>query len=317
MVHISIVIPYFNDTKILDCLQKISQDFSNLKKSLKKKFEIIIINDGSKKIKTTNKNLPIKFVHKKKNEGVGKSRNDGLKISKGKFILFLDSDVIIPDNFLNKILFLIKKKGKKIFYFPQSFIPANKDPNLFQNYLSSSWYINQTKDFKNKEMLTSFCLLVEKKYFLEIGGFSEKFKKSGGEEFELISRIDKKNVSVCKDINCYHFQDTFLQRFKKLYFRSKNFRNFIVQNKNIPFKTKFLYSIKIINSILFFLSIFFIFFSKEYSIFFFIFLIILILSEYNFFSFLLRQKKLLLIFSSIFFKSLENVIIAFGLLMSY
>ena len=41
-------------------------------------------------------------------------------------------------------------------------------------------------------MLTSFCLLVEKKYFLEIGGFSEKFKKSGGEEFELISRIDKK-----------------------------------------------------------------------------------------------------------------------------
>ena len=147
MVHISIVIPYFNDTKILDCLQKISQDFSNLKVS-KKKFEIIIINDGSKKIKTTNKNLPIKFVHKKKNEGVGKSRNDGLKISKGKFILFLDSDVIIPDNFLNKILFLIKKKGKKIFYFPQSFIPANKDPNLFQNYLSSSWYINQTKDFK-------------------------------------------------------------------------------------------------------------------------------------------------------------------------
>ena len=124
-------------------------------------------------------------------------------------------------------------------------------------------------------------------------------------------------MSVCKDINCYHFQDTFLQRFKKLYFRSKNFRNVIVQNKNIPFKTKFLYSIKIINSILFFLSIFFIFFSKEYSIFFFIFLIILILSEYNFFSFLLRQKKLLLIFSSIFFKSIENVIIAFGLLMSY
>ena len=36
MIHISIVIPYFNDTKILDCLQKISQDFSNLKKSLKK-----------------------------------------------------------------------------------------------------------------------------------------------------------------------------------------------------------------------------------------------------------------------------------------
>ena len=63
---------YFNDKKISDCLDKISQDFSNLKKSLKKKFEIIIINDGSKKIKITNKKLPIKLVNKKKNEGVGK-----------------------------------------------------------------------------------------------------------------------------------------------------------------------------------------------------------------------------------------------------
>ena len=30
-------------------------------------------------------------------------------------------------------------------------------------------------------MITSFCLLVEREYFLRLGGFEEKFKKSGGE----------------------------------------------------------------------------------------------------------------------------------------
>ena len=261
--------------------------------------------------------MPIRLINKKVNEGVGKARNVGLKYSKKKYALFLDSDVMIPKKFLNQVLKIIKNENKKIFYFPQSYIPADKNPSLFQKYLSISWYLNQTTDFKSKEMLTSFCLLVEKSYFIKIGAFSEKYKKSGGEEFELLSRINKKFVKVCKKINPFHFQDSFLIRIKKLFYRSKNFKNVIVKNKQIPFITKFFYSFKLLNSLLFIYSfIYFIFFQK-FLLLTLVFLLIHIISEYNFFSFLVKIKKVRLFFISLIFKLIENIIIAIGLIISY
>jgi len=317
MNGISIIIPYYNDLKIKECLKSLSFELENLKKLNKKKIEIIIINDGSKILKIRSKILPIKLINKKKNEGVGKARNIGLKYSKKKYVLFLDSDVIIPKNFLNQILRIIKNKSKKIFYFPQSHIPADKNPSLFQKYLSTSWYLNQTRDFQSKEMLTSFCLLVEKNYFIKIGAFSEKYKKAGGEEFELLSRINKKFVKVCKKINPFHFQDSLIIRIKKLFYRSKNFKSVIVKNKQIPTKTKIFYSLKLLNSLLLVCSFIYFIFFKKFLFLILVFLFIHIMSEHNFFSFLIRFKKVRLLFASLIFKLIENIVIAIGLIISY
>ena len=140
-------------------------------------------------------------------------------------------------------------------------MPADNDPNLFQKYLSLSWFINQTKDFKSKEMITSFCLLVEREYFLRLGGFEEKFKKSGGEEFELISKIKSHYIKIC-ELYCYHFQDKFFVRLKKLFLRSLNFKKVIIKNKGFSVSTKsnFFYrvlNIFIDNFIIFRINIFF------------------------------------------------------------
>ena len=65
-------------------------------------------------------------------------------------------------------------------------------------------------------MLTSFCLLVDRKYFIKIGGFGEKYKRAGGEEFELISKFNKIILKFVIFI-VYIFQDKFLTRIKKLF----------------------------------------------------------------------------------------------------
>ena len=109
MSLVSIIIPYFRKKKyILKTINSvINQSY--------KKFEIIIIYDDDKKTdlefikKISQKDKRIKLVINKKNYGAGISRNLGIKISKGDYISFIDSDDIWSKHKLKKQLNYMKK----------------------------------------------------------------------------------------------------------------------------------------------------------------------------------------------------------------
>lgn len=90
---VSVIIPVYNaGSSILKCLNSVKQQTEGI-------FEIVIINDGStdnssKLIGYFIENNPqIKIVLiNQKNIGVSKARNAGLKVAKGEYIAFLDSD---------------------------------------------------------------------------------------------------------------------------------------------------------------------------------------------------------------------------------
>ncbi len=96
---ISVIIPVYNSERYLTkCLDSVGrQDFKN--------FEVIIIDDGSTDssieiIKEfTNKYLNFKYIQQE-NMGASAARNKGIKISKGKFISFIDSDDFVDKDFL-------------------------------------------------------------------------------------------------------------------------------------------------------------------------------------------------------------------------
>lgn len=97
---ISIVVPVYNVENYIDrCISSlINQDYKNI--------EILLIDDGSNDSSGmicdsyAKKDERIKVVHGK-NEGVSAARNKGIKLAKGDWISFVDSDDWIKNNYIS------------------------------------------------------------------------------------------------------------------------------------------------------------------------------------------------------------------------
>ena len=97
----SIIVPVFNRPDEIDeLLESLTHQTFN-------DFEVIIVEDGSQKPckevcdKYTDK-LNLKYFMKE-NSGPGQSRNYGAERSEGEYLLILDSDVVLPENYLYAI----------------------------------------------------------------------------------------------------------------------------------------------------------------------------------------------------------------------
>lgn len=108
MADVSIIVPIYNDEKYLeDCL-------NSLINQTLKSIEIICVDDGS-----TDSSLEILkryekidsriIVLQQSNQGAGVARNNGLKIAKGEYLLFLDSDDVFELN-MSELMFNIAKE---------------------------------------------------------------------------------------------------------------------------------------------------------------------------------------------------------------
>lgn len=101
---LSIIIPIYNqENYIIKCL-------NSIQKQIKKDtpVEILIIDDGSidgskEKIRSFLEDFHFHYVYQD-NQGVSAARNHGIKLSKGKYITFVDSDDYLNDNYISNIL---------------------------------------------------------------------------------------------------------------------------------------------------------------------------------------------------------------------
>lgn len=120
---------------VLDCLNSVLRmNYTNL--------EVILMDNASSDGTTeaVKKKFPrVKIVVSKKNLGIAGGRNAGLKVAKGGYILFLDSDTVVDINMATELINLIAKDAKigivvpKIYFFdePNRIWYAGAKVNLF------------------------------------------------------------------------------------------------------------------------------------------------------------------------------------------
>lgn len=133
---ISIIVPIYNSEKnISKCIESVlTQTYSNI--------ELLLINDGSNDssdsicMKYQKKDKRVKYLFKE-NGGVSSARNYGINISKGKWIMFLDSDDYLDKKSLENIITSIKDKNILYSLNRKMYILENKykfDNNLNQEF---------------------------------------------------------------------------------------------------------------------------------------------------------------------------------------
>lgn len=112
-VLVSIIVPIYKVEKFLnECIESIiSQTYANI--------EVILVDDGSPDgsgiiaDEWQKKDSRVKVIHKT-NGGISSARNAGIKIAKGDYIFFVDSDDYIAPDCIEKLLEAVEEENADI-----------------------------------------------------------------------------------------------------------------------------------------------------------------------------------------------------------
>lgn len=248
-VSVSIVVPSHNDSKRLDkCIAAIQNALGLLTEQERERVETIVVDDHSSLPLSQYAQSLTTIVRLERNSGAGAARNAGLWRAKHNYVLFIDSDVLLEKNHL-RLAFdkLLEHPDYKILQGPHSPVPANERPSLFQHYLAISWSRLMGSELLDRHgkstMFFSGCVMVNADFFKKLGGFTEEYTSSGGEEFEMakrLSELPEDTVVIDAEMQSRHHFDTLGKRVQKLYRRSQSFRSTVGKVKKFPLTFKLL-----------------------------------------------------------------------------
>ena len=237
----SIIIPVYNRPNEIDELLEslTKQDFSD-------DFEVLIIEDGSTIKSDTivgkyKSKLNIKYFFKE-NTGAGASRNFGMQRASGNYFIILDSDVIVPLQYLSEVKKALENHFTDAFGGPDaahdSFTSLQKAINYSMTSFLTTGGIRGKKQAIGKFQLRSFNLGMSQKAFSETDGFS---KMKNGEDIDLTFRVWQAGfeTQLIEKAYVYHKRRSTIQQFFKQTFGFGTARPIL--NKKYPKTRKLTY----------------------------------------------------------------------------
>lgn len=245
MIAYSIIIPVYNRPdhiqSLLECLSQ--QTYKN--------FEVLVIESGSsiksdKVVEKFRNNLDINYIYKS-NDGQGFSRNRGMKEAKGEFFIILDSDILMPENYVEEVNKNITKEKLDAYGGPDNLHPDSTSFQKAVNYcMTSIMTTGGTRGKKSsvgKYYPRSFNMGVSREVYEKIGGYSIPFK---GEDIEWSHRIIKAGFKTGLIEKAVVFHER--KKTLKTFYKQINFfgRSRININKLIPGSFKILHLLPII-----------------------------------------------------------------------
>ncbi|MEQ8685781.1 MAG: glycosyltransferase [Imperialibacter sp.] len=188
-------------------------------------FEVIVVEDGSeqkadKVVDTFTGKLDLTYLFQP-NAGPGAARNNGASQAKGEWLIFLDSDVIVPPGYVAALEAMPKLPS--LFGGPDKAAPDFSATQKAINYSMTSFLTTGGIRGKKKAMEAykprSFNMGVEATLFQKIEGFRPmRF----GEDIDLSLRAEKARTKgvLVEDAWVYHKRRSNFRQFYKQVFNS-------------------------------------------------------------------------------------------------
>ncbi len=177
MPRISVVIPALNEEKFLPVL------LESLKNQTFKDYEVIVADAGSK-----DKTLEIAHSYGARvvpGGMPGPGRNRGAEVATGEFLFFFDSDVLLPNDFLEKAM--REMDDRFIDLATCEFLPLSEltvDKAVFQ---LSNLIVKMNQNLNPRA--AGFCIFINRRLFNRVGGFDESVVIA--EDHDLVERASK------------------------------------------------------------------------------------------------------------------------------
>ncbi len=221
MYSFSIIIPLYNRPNELDEL------LESLTRQTLKNFDVIVVEDGSDVpaqdvVSKYSNQLDIKYFTKP-NSGPGQTRNYGAERSDKDYVIFFDSDCIIPDNYMQIVTDRLSENYTDCFGGPDAalptFTPIQKAISYAMTSIISTGGIRGASEKAGKFHPRSFNMGFSREVFQKTGGFSTmRF----GEDIDMTLRVLESGFTtqLIKEAFVYHKRRTDFRKFFRQVFNS-------------------------------------------------------------------------------------------------
>lgn len=219
---ISVVVPARNAEELLPGL------LESVFRTQWKDFECIVIDDASTDGSLDSiKRFPVKTIALKEKVGPAEARNIGGREANGKYLLFIDADVVLSEDTIDIIGRRLTENpslvGINSYCKPE---PLNDSPvaryaarfehHFFHNFLGDS-------DSKFIPALSTRCGAIRKDVFFELGGLNARlFASPSAEDTEFAYRLAgaERKLMLVKGLLVEHRWPDSLAKLSKRYFRN-------------------------------------------------------------------------------------------------
>lgn len=200
---VSIIIPVYNQFSFTyHCLESIKKNTKNVA------YEIIIADDCStdltlhieKKVKN------IKVIRNAQNLRFLKNCNNAAQYAKGKYILFLNNDTQVQENWLEPLVELIQKDstiglvGSKLIYSNGKLQEAGgilwKDATAWNYGNGQNSDLPEFNYVKEVDYISGASIMIAKSIWKKLGGFDESFAPAYCEDSDLAFRVRELGYKV-------------------------------------------------------------------------------------------------------------------------
>lgn len=212
----SVIIPVYNRPS------EVFELFSSLLIQSMTDFEVILVEDGSTLkadgvVSQFELQLPVRYYFQK-NQGQGFARNFGMRQAKGDFFIILDSDVILPADYLSRLKKAITVRGLDAFGGPDAAAADFSNLQKAMDFAMTSFWTTggirgKLKD-PSKYQARGFNMGVSRSVFETTGGFIDP---NQGEDIEWSIRIKKAGfkLELVEEAFVYHKRKNTLKSFAK------------------------------------------------------------------------------------------------------